>query len=171
MAICGKILTGVVFSSPGLKRSFLVYVPAPLLFCLSHFIILDVSLADLCLGQLGDAVHFATDTARLQVFCAVVGFAYGFVASLLHLLVREFFGLRDLSKLQPIVFGAMIVGEMCGMALPGVLADVYKSYVPSMLISLASTIVTMACFAVLYCEHPLGPRRSTSSSKNDSLLL
>ena len=74
----------------------------------------------------------------------------------LHLLVREFFGLVDLSRLQPVVFGAMIVGEMLGMALPGVLYDAFGTYCASLLVSFASTLVTVACFALMHCEHPLG---------------
>ena len=92
---------------------------------------------------------------RLQLFCALAGLSYGFVAALLHLLVREFFGLKDLARLQPIVFGGMIVGEMCGMAMPGILYDVYGTYAASMLVSLVASAMTVSCFLVMMWRHPL----------------
>ena len=154
-AIGGKVFVGIVFSTPALKRSLLVYVPCPALYCLAHFLLLDVAPAPLVAGDLLGAFTVTSSTWRLQLFCAVVGSTYGFVASLLHLLVREFFGLVDLSRLQPIVFGAMIVGEMGGMALPGIMYDAYGTYSASLLVSLGSTVVTFACFLVMLCEHPL----------------
>ena len=155
MAIAGKLLVGVVFSSPNLKRSRIVYVPAQLLFGLSHFVLFDMSLSTIAGGDLLGSITFATSTVRLQLFCALAGLSYGFVAALLHLLVREFFGLKDLARLQPIVFGGMIVGEMCGMAMPGILYDVYGTYAASMLVSLVASAMTVSCFLVMMWKHPL----------------
>ena len=156
-------MVGLVFSSPSLKRSHLVYVPCPLGFALSHFLLMDISPTVLLGGGgLSAACTFAQSAARLRCFCAVAGLCYGFVASLLHLLVKEFFGLLDLTRLQPVVFGAMIVGEMMGMALPGVLYDVYGSYAPSLIISLGASAVTVLCFLVMRCKHPLEVAREAS---------
>ena len=130
-------------------------MPFPLLFALSHLLLVDVLPSRLARGELVGALHVTTSVARLQLFCAVVGLSYGFVASLLHLLVREFFGLVDLARLQPVVFGAMIVGEMGGMALPGMLYDAYGTYCASLLVSFAASAVTVATFLVMHCQHPL----------------
>ena len=61
---------------------------------------------------------------------------------------------------QPVVFGAMIVGEMGGMALPGILYDVYGSYTAALLISFFSTTLTVGCFVLMAYEHPLEPRKN-----------
>lgn len=164
-AICGKLLVGVVFSSRPMKRSYIVYLPSPLIFALSHFVLVDViSPARLMRGEVLAALAITTRVYRLRLFCAMVGVSYGFVASLLHLLVREFFGLVDLCRLQPIIFGAMIVGEMVGMAVPGILYDQYGTYCASLVVSFGSSLLTMATFLVMYCQHPLeAPPRSSAS--------
>ena len=73
------------------------------------------------------------------------------------------FGLRDLTRLQPIVFGAVIVGNMGGMFLPGLMHDVYGTYCASLLMSFGATLVTMCCFVTMFFQHPFGttPPRDT----------
>jgi len=75
---------------------------------------------------------------------------------MLALLVKEFFGLVDLPKLQPIVYACVIVGNMGGMFLPGYLHDVTGSYCASLLMSLVASSITFACFVFMFFAHPLG---------------
>ena len=81
---------------------------------------------------------------------------YGFGASMLALLVKEFFGLVDLPKLQPIIYACVIGGNMGGMFLPGFLFEMYGTYTASLLMSFCASGVTMLCFGFMYFAHPLG---------------
>ena len=85
--------------------------------------------------------------------------------------MREFFGLKDLTRLQPIIFGAMIVGEMVGMAMPGLLYDAYGTYSASLAISFVATIVTVVCFLIMCCTHPLGPAPRAHKKRSSSELV
>lgn len=177
--VAGKLLTGVFITVPSLKRSVPLYLPFPLLFCLSHLLLLTVDVPKLLNALRGggwwrwlgwssrnavlEAFGTATGMPRLLIFAATAGLSYGFGASLMQLLVREFFGLRDLTRLQPIVFGAVIVGNMGGMFLPGLMHDVYGTYCASLLMSFGATLVTMCCFVTMFFQHPFGttPPRDT----------
>jgi len=44
-AVIGKVLTAFVFTIPSLKRSFLIYIPFPLMFTFSHMLILNFDLS------------------------------------------------------------------------------------------------------------------------------
>ena len=67
------------------------------------------------------------------------------------------FGLRDLAKIQPIVYGSVIVGCMGGMFAPGYLKDAYGSYRPFLLLCAAYLFVQLCCFVFIFFAHPIGP--------------
>ena len=71
------------------------------------------------------------------------------------LLVKEFFGLVDLTKLQPIQYACVIAGNMGGMFLPGALQQATGTYCASLLMSFAATIVTFLCFVTMFFAHPI----------------
>ena len=82
------------------------------------------------------------------------------------LLVKEFFGLVDLTKLQPIQYACVIAGNMGGMFLPGYLKESTGTYCASLLMSLVATTVTFVCFVIMYIAHPIGePPKATSPGK------
>lgn len=156
-AVIGKVLTAFVFTIPSLKRSFLIYIPFPLMFTLSHMLILNFDLsARLETGSVLAALSVTDSTPRLVAFCVSAGLGYGFGASIMALLVKEFFGLVELTKLQPTQYACVIFGNMGGMFLPGYLKDVAGTYCASLLMSLCATTLTFACFVVMYFVHPIG---------------
>jgi len=156
-AVIGKVLTAFVFTIPSLKRSFLIYIPFPLMFTFSHMLILNFDLsARLETGSVLAALSVTDSTPRLVAFCVSAGLGYGFGASMLALLVKEFFGLVDLPKLQPIIYACVIGGNMGGMFLPGFLYDATGTYAASLLMSFFATAVTFACFVFMYFNHPIG---------------
>ena len=189
VGILGKLLVGVVISTPSARRrGALVYLLFPLLMLLSHFILLEVDVHRLCGGVPGvdelatadweaasgghggvgrgggivfggdsifDAVRLSRSVPRLYLFALVSGMSYGYCASGIQLLPREFFGLVDLTKLQPLIFGRIEVGEIFGMWLPGVMRDTYHTYCASLLISLFSMAVCFSCFVLMWWAHPL----------------
>jgi len=147
--VCGKVLTGVVLSTPALKRSEVLYVPFPLCFLLSHFLLLDFFAPG--------GVGVTSSTALLTAFSAIVGVSYGFCASMLQVLVKEYFGIVELAKIQPIVYGCVIVGCMGGMFVPGLILTLFGSYIPFLLCSLGTTSLTFSMFLFLYYSHPIRP--------------
>jgi len=154
--VTGKVLTAFFVSIPALKRSFPIYIPFQLAFWLSHFLILDFDFGRFFSGDMLAALSVTTSSARLTAFSLVAGLGYGFGASMLALLVKEFFGLVDLPKLQPIIYACVIGGNMGGMFLPGFLYDATGTYAASLLMSFFATAVTFACFVFMYFNHPIG---------------
>ena len=156
-AVAGKVLTGVFLQTPALKRSVPLYLPFQLAFLLSHFMLLQFDLDALLSGaSLLDSLSVTGSTIRLGVYSAMVGTAYGFVASLIQCLVKEYFGLLELAKIQPIAYGCVIVGCMGGMFLPGFIHDLTGSYLPFLMFSFATTSLNFACWVFLYFAHPIG---------------
>ena len=93
---------------------------------------------------------------RLTLFSAMVGLGYGFCASLMQCLVKEYFGLAELAKIQPIVYGCVIVGCIGGMAIPGAIVELTGSYRPFLLFSLLTTTLNFSMFVALFFLHPIG---------------
>jgi len=159
-AVGGKVLTGVFLQTPALKRSVPIYLPFQLCYLLSHLVLLEVDLGRvLSGGGLLSALVVTSDQARLTLYSACVGLSYGFCASLMQCLVKEYFGLRDLAKIQPIVYGCVIVGCMGGMFIPGFLHDLTGSYKPFLALSMCTTTINFACFVFLFFAHPIGEAR------------
>ena len=77
---------------------------------------------------------------------------------MMPLLVREFFGLVDLPRLQPLQYACVIFGNMGGMFLPGYLKEAYGTYTAPLLMSLVATSITFSCFALMYLVHPIRPK-------------
>lgn len=100
--VAGKVLTGVFLQTPSLKRSVPLYLPFQLAFLLSHFVLMGIDGSVLAGGgSLFDALYITDNTVRLTIFAGTVGIAYGFCASLMQCLVKEYFGLQELAKIQP----------------------------------------------------------------------
>ena len=154
--VAGKVLTGVFLQTPRLKRSLPLYVPFQLAYLLLHFVLLTVDVQALGGDAPLDAVGITDSGLRLALFAATVGVAYGFCASLMQCLVKEYFGLKELAKIQPIVYGCVIVGCMGGMFFPGFIFDLTGSYKPFLALTLVTTTLNFACFLFLYVVHPIG---------------
>lgn len=155
-AVAGKVLTGVFLSTPALKRSLTLYIPFQLAYLLSHLMLFDLDPLALLQGNVDGALTVAHGTLRLTLFSMMVGLGYGFCASLMQCLVKEFFGLADLPKIQPIIYGCVILGCMGGMAIPGVLVETFGTYRPFLLLSLSTTTLNFSMFLALYLLHPIG---------------
>ena len=111
-AVVGKVLSAVFISLPSLKKGLFLYLLFPLLYCLSPLLLLNVSVTRwLSTGSLLDALAVTQSDARLVTFCVAAGLGYGFGASVMALLVKEFFGLADLTRLQPLQYACVIFGN------------------------------------------------------------
>ena len=155
-AVGGKVLTGVFLSTPHLKRSVWLYLPFQLAYLLSHLLLFDLSPVALITGDIDAAVNITQNSVRLTAFSAMVGLGYGFCASLMQCLVKEFFGLAELAKIQPLIYGCVIVGCIGGMAIPGAIVEVFGSYRPFLLFSLCTTSLNFSMFVALFFLHPIG---------------
>mmetsp|Transcript_40267 Transcript_40267/g.93974 ORF Transcript_40267/g.93974 Transcript_40267/m.93974 type:complete len:462 (-) Transcript_40267:181-1566(-) len=152
----GKVSTGIFLSVPNLKRDHCLYLVFPPLVLISHLLLVDFHPLALFLdaGLVG-AASVTSNNVRIVAFSIVVGFSYGFTSALIQVLVKEFFGLAELAKIQPVVYGCVISGQALGMFLPGLLKEIYGTYRPFFVFSLAMEVAMSALFVFLYLDHPI----------------
>ena len=108
--------------APCSQRSWLL-LPFPFAFCVSHLLLLDVNYERFLIGDYIAAL--TVSRARRASTPSARSLAWATAGRRCSRLVKEFFGLVDLPRLQPIVYACVIVGNMGGMFLPGYYFDLY----------------------------------------------
>lgn len=150
-AIAGKLTSGVLLALPSEAMVYsraILFVMAPIAFCLSHLVLLQVDVGALLDGDLLGALAFVQSTPRLFVYAVVVGFPYGLVFGTLTCLPARLFGRKDLPKLQSASYSAILLSSACTGPTVGWLRDVSGGYqVPLML---TFTITAAQCALLLF---------------------
>lgn len=155
--VIGKLLVAVFLASPRLKRSSLLCLPFPLTALLSLLLPIDWDWDVLATGDFVGSIRITQSQLRLNLYGATAGIAYGFIASTIQVLVKEMFGLRELAKIQPLIYGAVIVGCMVGISAAGVLRDVMGNY--RGFLALSSVVVSLffVLFVFIFLTDPIRP--------------
>lgn len=148
-AIIGKMSCGLVIDA--LPRP-LVFLPAPLIFCLSHLILIEVSAG----MPFADALSVTHSIPRLFTFSIVYGLSFGFSHSLLTCQPASLFGRTTLPFVQNIYWTVLTLGYISGVKAIGMQVDAVGSFgLPLMLVTFPASAVFALCMAALMLAKPI----------------
>ena len=152
-AIAGKLLSGALLAceTPATQRaiSLTLFVVAPLAYCLSHLLLLDVHPAALLAADLTNGLTFAQSNARLMCYAITVGLPFGALFGTLLCLPARLFGRRDLPTLQSAIYAAILLASGLFIPLAGYLRDTYGGYQLPLLLTAGASAIEMCLLAHL----------------------
>ena len=141
----GKVSAGLLLSSGCTSREVLLGCSS-MGFAGCWFFLLDY-----CEGSATvlSAVAVTTNETRLYSFCIIYGFSFGCLYSNLLVHPALLFGRKALPRIQAFLFAAVTLGQQSGDTMSGILHDVFRSYVPLVVIFLGFTLVNLPlCYAI-----------------------
>lgn len=151
-AIAGKLCSGTLLAMPHsvqpLARAIL-FVLAPLAYCGSHLLLVDVDLVRLGAGDVSGGLRFARAMSRLLAYAVVVGLPFGLIFGTLTCLPARLFGRKDLPKIQSATYSAILLSAASTGALVGYLRDLFQGYEVPLLLTAASSFVQIGLLLFL----------------------
>lgn len=154
-AIGGKLTCGLCL---GKLPRLLVFSVMPLMFCLSHFLLLVIDVSSLITliasgdgiaGGLAGVITVAVAPQRLYLFCTLYGVSFGFTHSLLTCQPAALFGRQTLPVVQNVYWAVVTFGYVSGVYVIGQVHDLYGSFgVPLLITFAASALCGIACLAL-----------------------
>jgi MFS family permease len=141
LAVTGKLSCGFLV---GLLPRRLLFTCAPLAFCASHFVLLE-------LGAPGGTLAVTHSLPRLLAFAGVYGLSFGLTHSLITMQPAQLFGRVHLPYFQTMLQSVYVIGSAAGQVGTGWAYDASGSYALPLQLTLAASVANMVLCQLVGC--------------------